>query len=561
VIITHQIHAQNISGRVTDSYSETPLQYVKIHIFDPATGETDSTITDVNGTWQYSFSPSSVHDTYTPTTFSLEQNFPNPFNPSTTIRFSNPKSQTVEIKVYNILGQSIDHRKVFLDAGNYAIDWHAKGSAGVYFYTIQSNELSETKKMVQLDGGAGGGFGDIQYIGSGFSASMAKSQTNEITLLFSRIDYLSDTTVAHITGGEFFSTTLTSVHRSAVMIDLHNDILYKMLTDTSYHFADYHTYNHTDIPRLKTGGVDIQFFVAWVSPTQYPENPYEKAIEMFTIFKDEAAANSDDLQLALNPEEALDIVEEGKIAGVLCIEGGHTIENSLEKLTTLYELGMRYLTITWNNSTDWAVASTDPLSPTVGLSEFGRQVIRSLDSLGVVIDISHTGIKTIEDIIEVTANPIIASHSGVRALRNHHRNLYDDQIIAIANTGGVIGVVFYPPFLSSISSSVTINTVVQHINYIVNLVGIDHVAIGSDFDGIETTPAGLEDVSKFPALTQRLLQVGYTHEDVYKILGGNFLRVFNQVHTNRQHQGDADAVVEYRGSDGSDGMMEYGVME
>jgi membrane dipeptidase len=267
---------------------------------------------------------------------------------------------------------------------------------------------------------------------------------------------------------------------------------------------------------------------------------------MFTIFKDEAAANPDDLQLALSPDEALSIVDHGKIAGVLCVEGGHTIENSIEKLYNLYELGMRYLTITWNNSTEWAVASADPLSATVGLSDFGRQVIRKLDSLGVVIDISHTGIKTIEDILEVTTNPIIASHSGVRALRNHHRNLYDEQIIAIANSGGVIGVVFYPSFLSSISQSVTINTVVQHIDYIVSLVGIDHVAIGSDFDGIESTPTGLEDVSKFPALTQRLLQVGYTHEDVYKILGENFLRVFNQVHENRKHQGDA--VVEWSSS-------------
>jgi membrane dipeptidase len=539
VMPLYQAHAQTISGRVTDSYSDTPLQYVKVHIIDSATGDTDSTTTDVNGTWQYSFSPSSVHETYNPETFTLEQNFPNPFNPSTTIRFSNPRAQAVELRVYNVLGQTIDRRSIFLDPGNYAIDWHAEGSAGVYFYAIQSGDLSETKKMVQLDGGAGGGFGDIRYIGSGSSVTLAKSQANDIILRFFRLDYIADTLNVQISGGEFFNTALTSVHRFAVMIDLHNDILYKMLTDPYYRFADFHTYNHTDIPRLKTGGVDIQFFVAWVSPSTYPENPYEKAVEMFTIFKDEAAANPDDLQLALSPEEALSIVDHGKIAGVLCVEGGHTIENSIEKLYNLYDLGMRYLTITWNNSTEWAVASSDPLSATVGLSDFGRQVIRALDSLGVVIDISHTGIKTIEDILEVTINPIIASHSGVRALRNHHRNLYDEQIIAIANSGGVIGVVFYPSFLSSISQSVTINTVVQHIDYIVGLVGIDHVAIGSDFDGIESTPSGLEDVSKFPALTQRLLQVGYTHEDVYKILGGNILRVFNQVHENRQHQGDA----------------------
>ncbi len=185
------------------------------------------------------------------------------------------------------------------------------------------------------------------------------------------------------------------------------------------------------------------------------------------------------------------------------------------------------MTITWNNSTSWAVSAQDSRSATVGLSEFGKSVIRMMDSLGVIIDISHTGIKTIQDILQVTTNPIVATHSGVRAIRNHYRNLYDSQIIDIANSGGVIGVVFYPPFLTT--GTAYIDNVIQHIDYIKNLVGIDYVAIGSDFDGIEVTPVGLEDVSKFPALTLKLLEHGYTQEEVEKILGGNFMRVFEQV--------------------------------
>jgi len=190
---------------------------------------------------------------------------------------------------------------------------------------------------------------------------------------------------------------------------------------------------------------------------------------------------------------------------------------------------MRYLTITWNNSLDWAISAKDSRSATVGLSKFGKQVVRKLDSLGVIIDVSHVGIKTVSDILEITKNPIIASHSGVRSLRNHYRNLYDNQIDAIANTGGVIGVVFYPPYLSN-TGSANIARVADHIDYIVNLVGVDYVGLGSDFDGIgNNTVNGLEDVTKFPDLTLELLRRGYSHEDIEKINGGNFMRVFEEV--------------------------------
>jgi len=172
----------------------------------------------------------------------------------------------------------------------------------------------------------------------------------------------------------------------------------------------------------------------------------------------------------------------------------------------------------------------DNRSETVGLSEFGEQVINRLDSLGVLIDVSHVGIKTIEDILEITKNPIIATHSGARELYDHYRNLNDDQIIAIANSGGVIGVVFYHWFLSG--SSTNISQVVDHIDYIKNLVGIDHVSLGSDFDGIGSMITGLEDVSTFPNLTLELLKKGYSRSDIEKILSGNVMRVFEEVCRN-----------------------------
>jgi membrane dipeptidase len=212
------------------------------------------------------------------------------------------------------------------------------------------------------------------------------------------------------------------------------------------------------------------------------------------------------------------------------VEGGTAIEEDLGKLNILYGLGARYFTITWNNSTSWATSAADAQSATKGLTDFGKEVIKRMDSLGMIVDVSHTGIKTIEDILAVTKNPIIASHSGVRTLRNHTRNLTDDQIKAIAHGGGVIGVVFYTSFISTApSGSVTIDTVVKHIEYIKNLVGVDHVAIGSDYDGGITAPVGLENVSKLGNLTLALLRKGYSPADVRKVLGENYLRVFSAV--------------------------------
>ncbi|MDP2364443.1 MAG: membrane dipeptidase [Ignavibacteria bacterium] len=526
----------SVSGNVKDYKTNSPIENAKVQIKNLANGLMDSVFSDAIGNWQYDIATSVKDDIhYLPNNLEVMQNFPNPFNPSTKIGFLIPADENVSIFIYNILGELVDLKSSFLSKGNYVVDWFSKGSAGVYFYTITIGNQSITKKMIQLDGGNGIGLGEIRSgISNSYSADFAIQAVN-VELVITKFSYSADTTITNIAGGENFSTFLQTIHSKYTLIDLHNDVLEVMIDDPNYHLATLHTYNHTDIPRLQQGGVDVQFFSVWVSPdsTRYT-NYFQRALVMRDLFYSELAANPTTIAQATTMQEALNLNNQNKIAAVIGVEGGHHIENSIDKLVTLYNAGMRYLTITWNNSTNWAISASDSRTLTHGLTEFGRQVIRKLDSLGVMIDVSHVGIKTIQDILQETSNPIIASHSGARAIKNHTRNLYHWQIQDIANSGGVVGIVFYPPFLTS-TSPAYISNVIQHIDYIVNLVGTDHVAIGSDFDGIGTNVViGLEDVSKFPDLTLALLQHGYTELEVAKFLGGNFKRVFEVVCSNKK---------------------------
>ncbi|MBS4033701.1 MAG: membrane dipeptidase [Ignavibacterium sp.] len=525
------VYPQSLSGNVKDANTNTNISASKVQIKNLDNGITDSVFTNSTGNWYYTLITSVENDGLTiPKSLVVDQNYPNPFNPSTRIQFSIPYDEYVEIAVYNILGELIDHKALFLTSGNYSIDWFSKGSAGVYFYTIKMGNQSVTKKMIQLDGGNGTGLSDFKSGIINYTKRSPKLQSVPIEIVVSKLGYLPDTTVTEISGNQFLQSYIVSVHSNSLMIDLHNDVIDVMISDPSYNFSIWNNYNHTDIPRLQAGGVDIQFFSLWVNPNTYT-NHYDHTITMVNEFISIMTDNPDDIQQAYTMNEAVTFNQQGKIAAIIGVEGGHSIENSLEKLENLFNLGMRYMTITWNNSLDWAIAHNHPNTLTQGLSEFGRSVIRKMDSLGIVIDISHVGIKTIQDILEETTNPIIASHSGVRAITNNSRNLYDWQIQDIANSGGVIGIVFYPNFLTG-TNSATVNNVIQHIDHIVNLVGIDYVAIGSDFDGIGRTPVGLENVSKFPNLTLALLEHGYSITDVKKILGENAKRVFDQVVNN-----------------------------
>jgi len=519
-------------GTVKDSLSLVGIDSARVDIVNTTNPlEKYSVFTNVNGQWLYSFYSTHVEKSNAlPLSFELKQNFPNPFNPSTTIHFSIRSAGAATMSVYNSIGQLLDERTFAVVPGEYSIKWTSKGAAGVLFYSLRCGNQQMTRKMIQLDGGDGVGLSSpVLTHGITTSSSLAKQTAGEYLITVSKIGYEPDSTLVQPLNNPNINFTLTTVHQRAFVIDLHNDIL--ELVVNGYQMGVRHTTNQSDLPRFREGGVDAQMLSLWVDPNEFPSPlSYPRVLEMADSFQSQLTKNASLMVHAKTLAEIQAAHATEKFAGIYGVEGGHAIEDDLNKLIALYHLGARYMTITWNNSTSWATSAADPLSASKGLDDFGRQVIKTMDSLGMIIDVSHTGIKTIDDILAITKNPIIASHSGVRALRNHYRNLTDDQIIKIAQSGGVIGVVFYTSFLSSAPrSTVNIDTVIKHIDYIKNLVGIDYIAIGADYDGGITAPVGLEDVSKMPALTLALLKHGYTTADVRKILGGNFMRVFKQV--------------------------------
>ncbi|HEY6951372.1 MAG TPA: membrane dipeptidase [Bacteroidota bacterium] len=519
-----------LGGKVTDERTGTALSgmLVSITTFD---GELIDTVsTDAVGNWS-----STVHSTgadqsrFPPAEFALGQNYPNPFNPSTKIPFRIGRNAAVRISVYNILGQLMDTRDYSLSPGTYSVEWQGKGSAGVLFYSIETGGVRYVRKMIQMEGGGTYGIGNLAAFAGPIPATLQKSSTQSCWVGVRGFAYEPDSVLVALEGSPRVDLAIGSIHDRAFVIDLHNDVLEKIVgSQFLYDIGVRHATAHTDLPRMRDGGLDAQLFSVWIDPTYNAAQYYALAVKFLDSLSAQVERNSTQIAFATTEDSALALSAKGKIAGVLLLEGGHCIMDDLEKLRYFYARGVRCMTITWNNSTSWAVSAKDTRSATIGLSDFGKQVIRTMDSLGMIIDVSHVGKKTVDDILAIASGPVIASHSGCAALDNHYRNLTDDQIRAIAATGGVIGVVFYPPFLSS-SGSVTVETVANHIDHIRNLVGIDYIALGSDFDGIEVTPAGLEDVSRFPALTNVLLRRGYSGEDVRKILGGNFMRVFRTV--------------------------------
>ncbi len=516
-----------LSGSVKDGYSGSPLDSALVKIIATQSGHRDSVYTNQNGEWSLVLTSVGEAPANIPSAFRVFPNSPNPFHPPTQLRFSTARAGRVEIAVYNVLGQKLDANSAMLNVGEYTVQWGGKGGRGILFYSIMINGARFTGKMVQLTNGDAGLGNIVRGERSLQAESMAKPAQQEHKFIVSKFAYEPDSLVQNLTGDTRLDFILDTIHRRALVIDLHNDVLEKVV-ETGYQLGPRHTVNHSDIPRFRDGGMDVQLLSIWINPTRYPANPYQQALKFVAALDSQIVRNPNDLVQVRHAAEIDQAQAMGKIAGILAVEGGHIIENSLIKLKDLHARGARYLTITWNNSTDWAISARDNRSATVGLNDFGKQVIQTMDSLGMIIDVSHTGIKAIEDILAVTRHPIVATHSGARALVEHTRNLYDDQIRKIAASGGVIGVPFYPFFLTN-TSRATINDIVRHIDYIAKLVGVDHVAIGSDFDGIEVAPIDLREVSRLPLLTEALLKKGYSRADVRKILGENFLRVFRQV--------------------------------
>ena len=345
--------------------------------------------------------------------------------------------------------------------------------------------------MVQIDGG-NGGWGSLSKLGTTQSAysqnKLSKTGTINFKVRISKLAYMPDSAIISQSGSSI-NFNIETVHNNAFVIDLHNDVL-EATEGEAYNWSERHTNHHTDIPRLIEGGIDAQIFAIWVSQGT-DTNYFNRAMNFYNTFSTQVALNNTTIGQAKNESEVINLNKSGKIAGIIGVEGGHSIQNSINNLKSFYNIGARYLTITWNNSTDWAISNSDNRSKTQGLSEFGKQVIRTMDTLGMLIDIAHTGIKTIEDIFSVTKNPIIDSHCGVYKLRAHTRNLTDDQIKAIAAGGGVMGVVFYPSFIVT-SGKAAIDSVIKHIDYIKNLVGVDYIALGSDLTGLKLFLSGLK---------------------------------------------------------------------
>ncbi|RYY29169.1 MAG: membrane dipeptidase [Chitinophagaceae bacterium] len=366
-----------------------------------------------------------------------------------------------------------------------------------------------------------------------------------------------------------FTQSYQKLHRKAIFIDTHNDILTQNAEKGVVFDTDLKGKTHSDLDRWNKGGLDAQLFSVWCDGDK--KDPYSYANRQLDTLDAVIRRNPGKIVKASDSRDLIKIIRQHKIAAMAGVEGGHMIENDINKLDSFYQRGVRYMTLTWNNSTDWATSAFEETFKKdltkKGLSDFGKQVVERMNTLGMIVDISHVGENTFDDVIRITSKPIIASHSSVYTLCPHQRNLKDDQIRAIAKNGGVIQINFYSGFLDSnflnnksaflakhksewdsiIKSGkpeyiadefivekypdeaealrAPFSLLIQHIDYIIKLVGINYVGIGSDFDGIEAPPKQLDDVTAYPLVTKALMEKGYKKRDIRKILGGNFMRV------------------------------------
>ena len=328
-----------------------------------------------------------------------------------------------------------------------------------------------------------------------------------------------------------------SIHKGMTVCDAHCDTVERILK----HRIDLgirSNKGHIDIPRMIEGGVDVQVFACCVHGPGKPAGYYVKlARKMIDTLRSQFSRHSNSIELALKVSDIYKSNKNGKIAAIIGVESGQAIEDDLNNLQNFYNLGMRIMTLTWK-STKWADASQEAMKRN-GLTDFGKSVIKEMNRLKIVIDVSHAADKTVWDTLKISRDPIIASHSCAKAICDHPRNLGDDLIKAIAKAGGVICVNFYSLFLDQKYKLLSakglkpkpppMSGVIDHIEHIVEVGGIDSVGIGSDFDGMNPPPVGLENVSKMPGITEELLKRGYLMEEIVKIMGGNFLRVFGQV--------------------------------
>ena len=338
------------------------------------------------------------------------------------------------------------------------------------------------------------------------------------------------------------------VHASALLIDSHNDVTSDTVKGLDIGAA--RTKGHTDVPRLRKGGVGAVFFAAYVAGSYAKDGQAaHRTLEMIdTIRHDIAGRHPNDFRLALTADDIVAAHKAGKIAALIGIEGGHAIEDSPRLLRDFFALGARYMTLTHANHNHWADSSGSAGAPNNGLAPLGREIVAEMNRLGMMVDISHVSDKTFWDVLAVTKAPPIASHSSCRAISKIARNMTDDMIVALARKGGVIQINFGCEFLSQVSADsstwtnpalrgkkkgdvtpAALSDIVAHIEHVIQIAGEDAVGIGSDFDGVTCVPKGLADVSQFPALTRALLERGHSAARIRKIYGENLLRTMRAV--------------------------------
>ncbi len=368
------------------------------------------------------------------------------------------------------------------------------------------------------------------------------------------------------------SEDVMRLHRKAFVFDAHCDTAMRLIGERAVDLGDRLEEGHMDLPRMAEGGLDAQIFACWPNARLAREEYLKQTLQMIDAVWEQADRHADRLEVALEGRDLKRISKKGKVAGIIGIEGGHAILDDLGILRDYYRLGVRCMTLTWMNTNEWADASDDT-TMWGGLNDFGREVVREMDRLGMIIDCSHVSDSTFFDVVEVTSNPVLVSHSCMRALCDIPRNVSDDQLRALAENGGVVCINYFPGFLEEgyyeRASEVwrefgrrreeltelyggdrgrawdelraeyeermgaipvpAMGALIDHIDHAVSVAGIDHVGLGSDFDGISVVPGGMEDVTDLPAITAELKKRGYSDRDVKKILGGNLRKLVEAV--------------------------------
>lgn len=322
------------------------------------------------------------------------------------------------------------------------------------------------------------------------------------------------------------NTYIGDLHKRAYVIDAHCDTMLKLYENHTTLRGTDNYQGHVTLPKMLKGGVHVQFFAIFIEPQYKPAGALKRALQLLDFSYQEIAKNSEAMVLATTSEEINSALKSGKIAALLTIEGGEALEGDLGVLRMLYRLGIRSLGLTWNQRNDLA-DGVGELRSNGGLTTFGAMVVAEMNRLGMLIDVAHLGTKGFWDVLDLSSAPVMVSHANCEALCKHRRNLSDAQIKALARQGGVVGMSFVPEFVSS--QEPTLGCLLDHVDHVCRLVGPDFVGLGSDFDGTACTVRGLDDVSSLPALTRGLYMRGYGEQDIAKILGGNWLRIIQQV--------------------------------